>query len=208
MTRTPLLLAVLAAATALALSACADGGASTADGPSTTVDTTTADRQPGAPDAATEHNDADVMFAQMMLPHHEEAIEMSDIVLSANGIPEDVTRLAREIKGAQGPEIRQLTDWLEQWGETTEARSGGMSETAGMEGMLTDDEMAALVGADGAAAARMFLEQMIAHHEGAVSMAEDQVLDGGYRPAIDMARDIIETQQREIASMTELLEAL
>ncbi len=65
------------------------------------------------------------MFAQMMLPHHSQAIEMSDMLLDKQDIPADVTALAEQIKAAQGPEIAQLESWLEQWGEPTE-----MPETA------------------------------------------------------------------------------
>ena len=117
--------------------------------------------------------------------------------------------LAEEIKAAQGPEIQQLTDWLEQWGEPVEAQDdGGGHDMSTMEGMLSDDELQQLRDAQGTDAARIFMEQMIAHHEGAVTMAEDEVADGTYQPAIDMAHTIITTQQQEIDEMRDMLNSL
>ena len=150
------------------------------------------------------------MFAQMMMPHHEQAIEMSDIILAKDGVPAEVTTLAEEIKAAQGPEIAQLTEWLEQWGEPVmpadEHGGHGGHDMSEMKGMLSEEELQELSDAPGPEAATLFLEQMIAHHEGAVAMAEDEVANGSYQPAIDMAQTIIETQQAEIDEMKKLLD--
>ena len=149
------------------------------------------------------------MFAQMMIPHHQQAIEMSEIILAKDGIPADVTALAEEIKAAQGPEIAQLTDWLEQWGEPTEPQGGhGGHDMSTMDGMLSDDEIQQLSQAQGVDAARMFMEQMIAHHEGAITMAEEEVAGGRYDPAVELAQTIIDTQQQEIDTMRSLLNSL
>ena len=208
-----------ALAVVFAAAACSDTGTDTdttvATSPATTSATTS------ATDEAAAHNDADVMFAQMMLPHHSQAIEMSDMLLAKQDIPADVTALAEQIKAAQGPEIEQLESWLGQWGEPTEmpetghdmpgmdeGMDGGMEGMEGMEGMMSEEDMQALSEAQGADAARLFLEQMIAHHEGAVDMAQTEIEDGQFPDAVEMARTIVDTQQQEIETMRELLSTL
>ncbi|MFC9557983.1 DUF305 domain-containing protein [Agromyces sp. NPDC056965] len=145
---------------------------------------------------------ADVMFAQMMIPHHEQALEMSGIVLAKDGLAPEVAALAEEIQAAQGPEIAQLEAWLEEWDAPREMPGGGH----GMSGMLSADELAALEAADAAAASQLFLEQMIEHHEGAVEMAEEQLASGSHEGAIEMAEAIIAAQNTEIERMRALLE--
>ncbi len=204
-----------ALAVVFAAAACSDTGTDTdttvATSPATTSATTS------ATDEAAAHNDADVMFAQMMLPHHSQAIEMSDMLLAKQDIPADVTALAEQIKAAQGPEIEQLESWLGQWGEPTEmpetghdmpGMDGGMEGMEGMEGMMSEEDMQALSDAQAADAARLFLEQMIAHHEGAVDMAQTEIEDGQFPDAVEMARTIVDTQQQEIETMRELLSTL
>jgi len=143
---------------------------------------------------------ADVMFAQMMIPHHEQALEMSGIVLAKAGLAPEVAALAEEIQAAQGPEIAQLEDWLGEWDAP---REGGGHE---MSGMLSADELAALEAADAATASQLFLEQMIEHHEGAVEMAEEEIASGSHAGAIEMAEAIVATQTAEIERMQALLE--
>ncbi|MFD6856130.1 DUF305 domain-containing protein [Rhodococcus sp. NPDC060090] len=158
-----------------------------------------------------DHNEADVMFAQMMLPHHAQAIEMSDMVLGKEGIPEPVITLAEQIKAAQGPEIEQLESWLAQWGQPMEAPDDmpGMDHgTEAMEGMMSEEDMQALSDAEGTEAARLFLAQMIAHHEGAVDMAQTEIEDGQFSDAVEMARTIVAAQQQEIETMRRLLTTL
>ena len=213
MNRKKLVMTAAAAAVLLGLSACTSDETDTASETTTAVETTATSGSSTTEQAeeSAQHSEADVMFAQMMIPHHEQAIEMSDIILSKDDVPADVTSLAEEIKAAQGPEIAQLTDWLEQWGEPTQPEGmdmdmGGDHDMAQMEGMLSEEDLQELSDAPGPEAADLFLEQMIAHHEGAVAMAEDEVEDGSYQPAIDMARTIIETQQAEIDEMQGLLD--
>jgi len=204
-----------AAAVLLGLSACTSDETDTASETTTAVETTATSGSSTTEQAeeSAQHSEADVMFAQMMIPHHEQAIEMSDIILSKDDVPADVTSLAEEIKAAQGPEIAQLTDWLEQWGEPTQPEGmdmdmGGDHDMAQMEGMLSDEELQQLSDAPGPEAAELFLNQMIAHHEGAVAMAEDQVENGTYPPAVDLAQTIIDTQQQEIDTMRQLLDPM
>ena len=203
-------LAMTAAAAAVLLGLSACSGTGTESETTGTTATTTSAAESAAEHSEAEHSEADVMFAQMMMPHHEQAIEMSDIILAKDGVPAEVTTLAEEIKAAQGPEIAQLTEWLEQWGEPVmpadEHGGHGGHDMSEMEGMLSEEELKELSDAPGPEAATLFLEQMIAHHEGAVAMADDEVANGSYQPAIDMAQTIIETQQAEIDEMKKLLD--
>ncbi len=217
MNRKKLVMTAAAAAVLLGLSACTSDETDTASETTTAVETTATSGSSTTEQAeeSAQHSEADVMFAQMMIPHHEQAIEMSDIILSKDDVPADVTSLAEEIKAAQGPEIAQLTDWLEQWGEPTQPEGmdmdmdmGGDHDMSQMEGMLSEEDLQLLSDAPGPEAAELFLNQMIAHHEGAVAMAEDQVENGTYPPAVDLAQTIIATQQQEIDTMRQLLDPM
>lgn len=151
-------------------------------------------------------DDADVMFASMMIVHHKQAIEMSDIVLEARGIDPTVTDLAERIKAAQGPEIEQLEGWLDEWDVSPDDRDAtGMDHG---DGMMSEDDLTALREAEGTAASRLFLEQMILHHEGAVEMAQTQVDEGSDPEAVELAQTIIDAQTQEIQEMKDLLTAL
>ena len=156
----------------------------------------------GQTDGSSEFNRADIMFAQMMIPHHEQAIEMSDVILAKDGIDQRVTELAQQIKDAQAPEIELMEDCLDAEGLSPSGDMNGMDHG---DGMMSQDDMDALQEAEGADAARLFLEQMIEHHEGAVEMAQDE-LETGEDPEIrDLAEQIIDSQTAEIALMRELL---
>ncbi|KTS04795.1 DUF305 domain-containing protein [Microbacterium testaceum] len=153
-----------------------------------------------APPATTDANDADVMFASMMIPHHAQAIEMSDTLLSKDGIDERVTALAETITAAQQPEIDKMTGWLDDWGidsPDTDAMHHG-------DGMMSDDDMRALENASGDEAAQLFLSQMIQHHRGAVDMAQEEIEDGSNPDAVALAKSIVEAQMAEIAEMEQL----
>lgn len=203
----------LVLATALTLSACAGSddsdhsgmpGMSASEGASP-------DAQDDVQDSAT-FNDADVMFAQMMIPHHQQAIEMSDVILDKEGIDAEITDLATQIKEAQGPEIAQLNTWLDEWSAPRPDESAGMDHGSmgdeSMDGMMSEDDMRALGEAQGAEAGQLFLEQMIVHHEGAVEMAQTEVDDGAHEAAIEMASTIVSSQSSEIQAMKDLLTGL
>ncbi len=141
-----------------------------------------------------------------MIPHHAQAVEMSEILLATDGVDPQVADLAEQIKAAQQPEIQTMTGWLNEWDEdvppTSTSEMGSMSS---MEGMMSPEDMADLDAADGAQASRLFLEQMTEHHNGAIEMAESEVEDGAYPDAVDLAEQIIATQQAEIDTMERLL---
>ncbi|MBK8459341.1 MAG: DUF305 domain-containing protein [Micropruina sp.] len=151
---------------------------------------------------AASQNAADVMFAQMMIPHHEQAVEMSELLLAKTGITPEVTSLARAIKGAQQPEIDQMRAWLTAW---QEPEGGDHSGHGGMEGMLSQAELQSIQAADSARGTTLFLQGMIAHHEGAVVMAQDVLRDGRDPEVRALANAIISAQQAEIATMKKLL---
>lgn len=183
-------------AVALALAGCASGGNGSMPG----MDHS--DGMSSSPSAEVEFNSADSMFATMMIPHHEQAVEMSDMILGKTGVDEEVLELAEQIKAAQAPEIELMQSWLETWGEPS---PGEMNHG---DGMMSADDMAALEAAEGEEASRLFLEQMIVHHQGAIDMAETELEDGINPDALELAQTIIDAQTAEIATMQELLDQL
>ena len=156
--------------------------------------------------AAGPHNDADVMFAQAMIPHHQQAVAMSDMILAKDGIDAKVTDLATQIKAAQAPEIAQMSGWLAGWGENPSPSMGMDHDMGG--GMMSQADMDALDQATGKDAARLFLTGMITHHKGAITMAQDEVANGQNPEAIALAQKIITDQQAEITTMNQLLTQL
>ncbi|CAN5642413.1 hypothetical protein BH09ACT8_BH09ACT8_60970 [soil metagenome] len=211
------------------------------------------------------------MFTAQMIPHHQQAVEMSDMLLGKQGIDLRVLDLAKQIKAAQAPEIEQMQGWLALWGmptmpmtpgtddmpghsgmpsasaapgesgapthsmmpgmpgmgdmpgmpsaSTTPSETGapsqsmmpgmsGMPGMAGMDGMMSDDDMAALQNAQGVAAAKLYLTQMIKHHQGAIAMAQNEIKDGQYPDTITLAHTIVTSQQQEIDTMNKILPTL
>ncbi|MDN4643164.1 DUF305 domain-containing protein [Arthrobacter sp. PsM3] len=189
-------------AAVIALAGCSSGSASGGSSmPGMDHSTMAASPVPAAGDA--DHNGSDAMFAQVMIPHHAQAVEMSDMILKKQGIDARVTALATKIKAAQAPEIEKMTGWLNDWNEPTQA-PGGHSMT----GMMNDDDLEKLNAAQRTEAARLFLSQMIAHHEGAVEMANAEVRSGQDAAAIQLGKDIAASQTGEIQDMKDLLVAL
>lgn len=156
--------------------------------------------------ASTSSNDDfsanDIMFAQMMIPHHEQAIEMSDLALQNSTNPE-IRDLATKIKGEQAPEIELMESWTDShMGSHMDSHAGHM-----MDGMLSEEEMDELKSARGVEFDRLFLEGMIKHHEGAIDMAND--VDDSKNPDVaKLAQSILITQRAEIELMKELLQRL
>lgn len=153
-----------------------------------------------------EHNAADVAFAQMMIPHHQQAIEMTELAVD-RAESQEVKDLVAQIEEAQAPEIETMQGWLEDWDEPREGAMGGMDmgEGSGMHGMMSEEEMGSLEAASGAEFDEMFLTMMREHHVGAVTMAEEELETGEYPPAKELAEEIIETQEAEIAEIDRLL---
>lgn len=233
-TRTRRALAAVVAA-AFAVSACSNTVSDTQASPSVLASSSAS---PATTGSDAKHNDADVTFAQGMIPHHQQAIEMSDMLLAKDGVDTEIVALATQIKNAQGPEIEQMQGWLRDWGVASappqgmpgmgpghEMPGGNMGEMPGMgpghempggdmdempamgagHGMMSHADMVALQNAHGTEAGPLFLRQMIEHHEGAITMAEAEIDNGQFPAAIEMARNIASSQQKEITTMRGLL---
>lgn len=161
-----------------------------------------------APSASNQANEVDIAFVQGMIPHHEQAVEMSDILLAKDGVDERVVALAQQIKDAQGPEIELMQSWLQEWGaeegESEDDAHGGHDEG----GMMSHEEMEALEAADGVEAAKLFLSGMVVHHEGAVEMAQPVIDEGQHPEVVALAEQVIADQSAEIETMNELLASL
>jgi uncharacterized protein (DUF305 family) len=148
---------------------------------------------------ATGHNAQDVMFAQMMIPHHQQAITMAKQAATKASSPE-VKQLAGQIEQAQGPEIQKMTGWLQSWGASTSP--GGMHMG---DGMMSDQDMKKLDTLSGKAFDKAFLQMMIKHHQGAISMAKTEQTQGSFADAKAMANNIVTSQTAEITTMQKLL---
>ena len=142
-----------------------------------------------------EFSPSDINFAEMMIPHHEQAIEMSDIAFKNTTNPE-VLQLAQEIKDAQAPEIELMKTWT---GVEGSSHTGHM-----MDGMLSESELADLREAKGKEFDLLFLRGMIKHHEGAISMAQDVVASKN-KAVAKLSANVIKTQKMEISKMKEIL---
>ncbi len=154
------------------------------------------------------HNQTDVTFAQQMIPHHQQALDMAKLV-SGHTTNAKVTDLAGRIEKAQDPEIQQMTGWLGQWGAapTTTGTSDmpGMGGGSAMAGMMSDQDMQQLGQAKGAAFDKMWLQMMTQHHQGAIDMAKTELSQGASSDAKTLAQKIIDGQQAEITEMKGLL---
>ena len=142
----------------------------------------------------------DAMFLAMMIPHHEQAVEMSNLA-KTNGASPEVLALATSIANSQGPEITQMQGLLEAAGAL-----GEIGKHMGhMDGMLSEEQLAALTDAQGAEIDRLYLEGMIEHHEGAVQMAQNAIDSGGNAAVITLAKQQVAVQTAEIAQMKQML---
>jgi len=143
----------------------------------------------------------DVEFAQMMIPHHEQAVEMADLALQNDSASADVKALATQIKAAQDPEIKLMQGWLGQWG--AQESTGPMGHGSG--GMMSDQDMSSLMGASGPEFNQMWLTMMIEHHQGAVTMAQDVLATTANPEVKKLATAVVQGQEKEIATMQGIL---
>jgi len=202
------LIAATVAATVL-LTGCASSSMSSAEMP--------AGQSSGSGAMVANGSDADITFAQLMISHHEQAVQMADMALQQANSSE-VTDLATQIKAAQDPEIGQMRGWLQQWGapEQMDGMDGmdhgdmghGDTDSGGQSagGMMSDADMGALGGASGADFDRMWLTMMIAHHEGAIKMAEQVKAESTNPDVTALADAIVAGQKKEIDTMQQLLD--
>lgn len=197
----------------VSLAGCADDTEGTPGAPtgnsSASSPSTTAEAQPtsgSATGVSSEHNDADVVFAQMMTIHHEGALDMAKLAVQ-NAESQDVKDLASEIEAAQMPEIELMQSWLTEWDQPLEPEGHEGMDMGGMDmdGMSQEEVMAELQQKSGADFDTQFLTAMIAHHEGAVEMSEEELTNGLNPEALELAQRIIDAQQSEIQEMQQLL---
>lgn len=174
-------------------------------------------KKSGANPAPGASNDADVTFAQSMIPHHEQAVEMARL---ADGRASDteIKTLAAAIEKAQGPEITTMRGWLKAWGAPASSAhsmpgmdhgSGGMDHGSGaMSGMMSAKDMTDLKAAKGRGFDKKFAQMMIGHHNGAITMAKDEQRNGRNATAKKLAGDVIKNQTAEVAKMNKILDRL
>ncbi|MFE2211085.1 DUF305 domain-containing protein [Streptomyces canus] len=195
--------AALTVSAVFALAACGGGddSGSAASSPSVSAET-----------SADAHNAQDVSFAQGMIPHHQQAIEMAELA-DGRAASAQVKDLAARVEKAQGPEITTMTGWLKAWDEKVPESMPGMDHSGmagmdgmdGMAGMMDSADMGKLKKASGKDFDSMFLTMMVEHHEGAVEMATAEKAKGEYKAATAMAGDIVTAQNAEISEMKKLL---
>lgn len=181
---------------------------------------TTRDTDVESGNTRTDHNAPDVRFASGMIQHHAQALAMIDLTVDRDLDPAFMV-VVEAMRMAPGPEIESMTDWLTLWGEPIPATvrdhvnaQEGEHDTEGMTtdetgadvlGMMSDDEMSGLEAASDAEFQDMFLAMMIEHHEGAIEIAQTELEDGQFEPAISLAEEIATTQAAEIDTMQALL---
>lgn len=206
--------AVAATALSLALTACGAGTSGTTTSGSASGSASSSD--------AARHNAADVSFTRAMIVHHRGAIDMARLAATRAG-SQQVKDLAAKIEAGQTPEIDQMTSWLTAWGEPATASAGMPGSMPGMDhgsmpssstdatgpmGMMTDEQMAQLTAASGTNFDRMFLQLMITHHQGAITMARTEQTHGSNPQALALAQSIDTSQSAEVTQMNQMLQNL
>ncbi|MGW2344288.1 DUF305 domain-containing protein [Streptomyces sp. NPDC001661] len=208
--------AALAAMSALALTACDSGGSGAADKANSRASDGPSVIAPGKPGDAAETlsakdakergtddtpNSADVQYAQMMIPHHEQALKMTELA-PKQAESEQVKGLAERIAAAQGPEIEVMRGWLKK--HKRDASPEGHQAHGSMPGMATEAQLKKLRAAKGKAFDELFLKLMITHHQGAVTMATEVKSGGNNVQVEEMADDVIAQQTTEIERMRDM----
>jgi uncharacterized protein (DUF305 family) len=190
---------LIALATALFVSACAEPASSDGHTDHQQSDEPVVTGQPAG------YNADDVAFATNMIPHHQQAVALSALVPDRTTNPE-VTKLASDIAAAQGPEIETMKVFLVQWNENPDTDTGsGHSGHGPMQGMVDEPTMAQLASLRGAEFDKLWLESMIGHHQGAIGMAKAEIANGENVDAKSLANDIVNAQQAEIGQMKKML---
>src|SRR5699024_820243 len=180
---------------------CAAQDQTASEAPTADVDGVPVTAGPNQPE---EVNGVDLHFIAMMTPHHEQAVELSEIILAAEGTSAAADDLAERIKRGQREEIDLMVGWADAW-EQDELMAHHAPHIAN--GMLPPEQMDELTSLDGAEADTLFLQLMHVHHEGAIAMTQDQIDNGGYEPLVELAQQMVDIQTAEMQEMEELLQA-
>ena len=149
------------------------------------------------------NNAADVMFATNMIPHHEQAVALSELVPSRSSDPA-VVELAAAISAEQSPEIDTMKGFLAEWDGGADPGHDG-HDMAAMDGMVDDATMKHLESLKGKEFDTLWLKSMIGHHEGAIEMANTEIADGANGDAKTLAEQIVKAQTDEIDQMKNML---
>lgn len=194
----PLARAVTAVATALLL----------ATGCGVGSDESIQENPPAASAVPRDANDADRHFVEQLQPHHDQAIEMSKMVLAKeSGVDPEVRALAEQIVATSEKELERINSWLTSWGPAATAGHGSEEEPdhhGGTGGLMTEGQMQLLDQLDGPTAQQVYLEGMVKHHQGAVALTETQIREGRHPEAVAFSREVLARQQSEIARLQEL----
>lgn len=201
-TLTRTLAALSIASLSLAAAACSTDENNNANATTETTTTETSDHgDHNDSDTDAEFNDTDVEFNQMMIAHHQQALDMAALIDGRTDNP-DILQLGTTIEETQAPEMEAMQARLDEWGVSDDHGHGGHEE---MDGMLDEEQMTALSDASGTDFDRLFLEGMIEHHEGAIEMAQDELDNGVDDQSRQIAEDVITAQEAEITEMNEML---
>lgn len=153
-----------------------------------------------------EHNAADVAFAEDMIPHHRQAVDMTAMVPSRSTNP-DLLVIATHISSDQQAEILTMKGLLTQWGVQDVPSHEDPEDHSGMHiaGMVDGATLNTIQSLSGPSFDALWMTSMISHHQGAIAMAQNEIDQGRSAEAIKLAKMIISAQQREIAQMNHLL---
>lgn len=146
-------------------------------------------------------NSADVAYARMMIEHHTQALEMTELAPD-RAESTKVRKLAERISAAQGPEIATMKGWLKNHGKSVKSEG---HDHGSMSGMATAAQLKKLRAAHGKAFDQLFLTLMITHHNGAITMATDVKAQGNNIQVEEMADEVVAQQTSEITRMRDML---
>jgi uncharacterized protein (DUF305 family) len=190
---------LVALVTAAVVSSCGSSSSNDPAGQATHEDTPLITEKPAG------YNADDIAFATNMIPHHEQALELSALVPDRSANPQ-VIKLAADISAAQTPEIETMKVFLVQWKENPDTGSGhGGHGAMSMQGMVDEATMAKVESLKGTEFDTLWLQSMIDHHQGAIEMAKAEIANGDNVDAVAMAKRIVSTQQAEIDQMKQML---
>jgi uncharacterized protein (DUF305 family) len=149
-------------------------------------------------------NADDVAFATNMIPHHQQAVDLSAMVpdRSTNAA---LIALAQKISAAQQPEINVMKVFLVQWNENPDTNSGHAGHGNAMQGMVDAATMTKLQSLTGAEFDKLWLQSMIGHHQGAIEMAKAEIANGDNVDAKNVAKNIVTTQEAELGQMKQMV---
>lgn len=163
-------------------------------------------------------NDADAEFAAALVQHHALALTLVDLARTRAVSPE-VAAIADAILAAEAPQIETLTDWLGAWDlpvpETIRDHANAHAEERGevvevpggeLPGMPDHEDLETLEALDGPEFEQRWLELMVAHHEGAIEIAEEEAGAGTFSPALELAESVAATQRDQLEQLTALLD--